>query len=348
MNAFEKALKRKIAHEVPNLASVTPGIVFDVHVRGRRKGSLRVGTTYDFYDLASLTKIIFSASACMHYFADHPRELKSPVHAQVPWWNARTSPFDLLTHSAGLDWWRPYYKYLKGPMQPQLRWDQLKRKLSRTKPSRGPHKAVYSDLDLWLLGSFMEAASEMSLLDLWGETASRLGIKDLHFHPRNKPLFTRSRYAPTERCTWRKKILRGEVHDENTWALAGVSPNAGLFGSIEAVSDWAMKLRASVVKGSAQHFDPETARKFTRRQIPSQQGDWGLGFMKPTLGRASCGKYFSPRSFGHTGFTGTSIWIDPTKDIVIVILSNRVHPTRHNPAFAALRPRLHEWICELL
>ena len=100
MNDFEKRLKQTIAQQIPDLAQVTPGIAFDVHVRGRRKGTLRVGQTYDYYDLASLTKIIFSASACMHYFARHPRELKNPVHDHVSWWKARTRPLDLLTHTA--------------------------------------------------------------------------------------------------------------------------------------------------------------------------------------------------------------------------------------------------------
>ena len=147
-----------------------------------------------------------------------------------------------------------------------------------------------------------------------------------------------------------RRIAVNSLHNQGIDRLApgleieGTAPD----GTIEAVSEWALKLRASVVDGDDEYFDAKTARRFTRRQIPRKTGDWGLGFMKPTKGRASCGKYFNAQSFGHTGFTGTSIWMDPVQDILIVILSNRVHPTRHNPAFAALRPRLHDWICELL
>ncbi|MGZ3723862.1 MAG: serine hydrolase, partial [Bdellovibrionales bacterium] len=144
------------------------------------------------------------------------------------------------------------------------------------------------------------------------------------------------------------KVLQGEVHDDNTWALAGVAPHAGLFAPIEAVSDWGLKLRAAVLHDSKRFGDPKMVRRFVTRQIPPQVGDWGLCFMKPTKGAASCGRYFSPKSFGHTGFTGTSLWMDPIHDVLVVILSNRVHPTRDNKSFALLRPKLHDWIRELL
>jgi CubicO group peptidase (beta-lactamase class C family) len=89
-------------------------------------------------------------------------------------------------------------------------------------------------------------------------------------------------------------------------------------------------------------------RYFTGRRIPPTLGDWGLGFMKPSRPTSSCGKYFSVHSFGHTGFTGTSFWFDPKLDLMVVILSNRVHPTRTNQAFLKLRPRLHEFVVESL
>jgi CubicO group peptidase (beta-lactamase class C family) len=127
-----------------------------------------------------------------------------------------------------------------------------------------------------------------------------------------------------------------------------VAPHAGLFATPEAVSDWGLKLRQAVLKDSQRFGDPKMARRFVTRQIPPSRGDWGLGFMKPTKGRASCGRYFSQKSFGHTGFTGTSLWMDPIRDVLVVILSNRVHPTRDNKSFLSLRPKIHDWICELL
>src|SRR4051794_30227236 len=121
MNAFEKALQRKIQSEIPDLAAITPGVVIEIHYRGRKKGSLRVGETYRYYDLASLTKIIFTASYSIGYFSEHPRELRDPVKRVLPWWKANTPPFELLSHTAGLDWWKPYYKKLSGPLEPEER-----------------------------------------------------------------------------------------------------------------------------------------------------------------------------------------------------------------------------------
>ncbi|MGZ3723561.1 MAG: serine hydrolase, partial [Bdellovibrionales bacterium] len=201
MNAFEKALKKKITSEVADLSAVTPGVVIEVHQRGRKKGTLRLGETYRYYDLASLTKIIFTASYSMGYFSDHPGELKLPVNRVLPWWKAKTTPFELLSHTGGLDWWKPYYKSLKGPMEPQARWDQLKKLLARGKPGR-KGKALYSDLDLWMMGSFLEVSTQQSLLEMYESLSERLDLKNIFFHPRNKPRYARKLYAPTEACPW--------------------------------------------------------------------------------------------------------------------------------------------------
>ncbi len=347
MNAFEKALVRKIAKEIPELDLYTPGLVLDVHVKGRRRGCLALGKTYDYYDLASLTKIIFTASRSIGYFSKKPGALTEPVREVLPWWKSATTPYHLLTHTAGLDWWRPFYKMLKGPAHPEARFSELQKKLSRVKPSRR-RKAVYSDLDLWMMGAYLQTVYQKSLLEMWNDLHVELKLGEVFFHPGNRPRYARSRYAPTERCPWRGRVMQGEVHDENTWALAGVAPHSGLFGNAEAVSDWGLKLRRAVLKDSEVFGAPQMARRFIRRQVPPAIGDWGLGFMKPTRGHASCGRYFSAHSFGHTGFTGTSLWMDPVQDILVVILSNRVHPTRDNKRFVGLRGSLHDWICQLL
>lgn len=346
MNSFERQLSDKFSSI--DLKEITPGVMVDVYSRGRRKGLLAVGKTYDFYDLASLTKILFTASAAIQYFSENPKELKRPVKEVLPWWRSRqTTPARLMTHTAGLEWWKPYYQELKGPMRPEVRWPQLLEMLAELKPARST-KAVYSDPDLWMTGAFLSMQTQKSLLELWLQTKDDLRLKELFFHPGNQPKFARNRYAPTEKCGWRKKTLQGEVHDENCWALAGVAPHAGLFGSIEGVSDWGLKLRRAFLDQKTGFRDNTMVRRFVRRQVPRRIGDWGYCFMKPSKGKTSCGRYFSLESFGHTGFTGTSLWYDPKKDLLVVILSNRVHPTRENARFVALRPQIHEWICELL
>jgi CubicO group peptidase (beta-lactamase class C family) len=341
MNAFEKRLKKKIDQGAGDIAEYSQGAVIDVWSRGRRSGTLHLGKTFDFYDLASLTKIIFSASAGIQHFSSFSRELDMPVSRVLPWWKHRAvTPFSLLTHTAGLEWWLPFFKKLKGPMDPEVRWGQMKKLLMRVKPKRRP-LAVYSDLDLLMFGAFMEARLEKSLLEIWEDVEERLDLRDIFFHPANHPRYARSRYAPTE-------FSQGEVHDENTHALGGIAPQSGLFGTVDAVSDWGMKLRAGFLGEDLRFGKPAMVRKFVGRRIPVSRGDWGLGFMKPTRGKASCGPLFSLKSFGHTGFTGTSLWYDPVQDLLAVILSNRVYPTRENKKFVALRPRLHEWICQSL
>jgi CubicO group peptidase (beta-lactamase class C family) len=184
---------------------------------------------------------------------------------------------------------------------------------------------------------------------VWSEIRDRLGFDDVDFHRGNRPLFPRKLYAPTEKDEWRKKTLQGEAHDENTWSLGGVAPHAGLFGPIEELSRWGLLLRRAMRGEKSNAFpSPQTVAKFTKRAIPKARGDWALGFMMPTKGSASCGPLFSPKSVGHTGFTGTSLWYDPTQDLLVTILSNRVHPTRENREFLQLRPKIHTWIAEEL
>lgn len=352
MNRVERELLKRFAEldegdELGPLSEITPGVLLAVHHKGKCIARVDVGDTYPYYDLASLTKILFAASVSIHYFSQNKRALNQSISEVLPWWRRDTTPSALLSHTAGLEWWLPMYKKLKGPLDPEKRFEQMKKQLAKVKPKRR-QKAVYSDVDLWMLGAYLEGATGRSLLEMWEANADRLSLKNLFFHPRNKPRFARAKFAPTEKCDWRGKILRGEVHDENTWALGGVALNAGLFGDIESVSDWGLKLRKAVLEDSELFGDPKMVRHFTSRRVARDVGDWGLGFMKPSKGRASCGKHFSLKSFGHTGFTGTSLWFDPVQDLLVVILSNRVHPTRENQKFVQLRPRIHDWVCEAL
>lgn len=351
MNSAEKKLFQKIINYQPELVEITPGLQIVAFQRGRRFIDIEVGETYPYYDLASLTKILFSATVWMRWVSLSKMDLQMPIHFFLPWWrNPKTTVFQLMTHTAGLTWWKPFYKELHGRMEPSLRWRQLERLLAKTRPkAKANENAIYSDIDLYVLGFLMEALLQKDLYTLWLEVQDGIGLDHTQFHPRNRPVYARRNYAPTERCSWRKKTLQGEVHDENAWALGGVAPHAGLFGSLSDVSSWALQLRRAYLGSDKTYFGrSDVVREFVGRRLPRTRGDWGLCFMKPSKGRASCGRHFSLDSFGHTGFTGTSLWIDPVKDLIVVILSNRVHPTRENRKFVELRPRLHDWICELL
>jgi CubicO group peptidase (beta-lactamase class C family) len=127
-----------------------------------------------------------------------------------------------------------------------------------------------------------------------------------------------------------------------------VSTHAGLFGSIDDLACYGLQLRAQLRGLAGARVSQATAQLFAQRAIAREVGDWALGFMMPSPQGASCGRYFSPESIGHTGFTGTSIWYDPTRDLLVTILSNRVFSGRENKGFLTLRPQMHDWVVESL
>jgi CubicO group peptidase (beta-lactamase class C family) len=348
-NQLEKKIQFEILKAVgDDLPLATPGLCLQVVQRGRLRVDLKMGETFRFYDLASLTKILFTVPAFMQLWDEKRLKLTTPVSDILSWWpHKKVTVGQVLCHSAGLPWWAPFYKNPR--MQDR---DVLKKYLSRLKLQKNK-KAVYSDLDFILLGFVLEELHGQDLLNIW-QQMEWVDKTHLHFNVKNKPLYKRAFYAPTEKCPWRKKVLHGEVHDDNTWRFGGVSTHAGLFGTIDDVTYYGMLLRqayfrkSSVVARVGDLASPAAVKKFSARAIPASRGDWASGFMMPTRGGASCGKYFSPKSFGHTGFTGTSFWFDPKNDMMVSLLSNRVHPTRDNRKFVELRPLIHDIVCRAL
>ena len=164
----------------------------------------------------------------------------------------------------------------------------------------------------------------------------------LAFHP---PRAWRSRCAPTEIDEWRGRLLTGEVHDENCWALGGAAGHAGLFGTAAAVGAFARAVLRTLA-GEPILALPETMRTFVARSdTPGSSRASGWDTMLPT---SSCGTRLSPTSIGHTGFTGTSLWIDWERDLYVVLLTNRVHPSRENTRIRQIRPRIHDAIVDAL
>jgi CubicO group peptidase (beta-lactamase class C family) len=351
MNSFEKQIKSGILRATNgDLESVTPGLCLQVISHGKLKADIKMGETYRYYDLASLTKIIFTNSMFMELYDESRIELNDKVSAILDWWPYKNIQLnDLLSHSAGLSNWAPFYKKINVKKSLIEKRQQLKKMLLKTERSRSSKpKAVYSDIDYLVLGFVLEELCGVDLLHIWKNLQWREKVPSLHFNLNNKPLYKREFYAPTEKCLWRKKILQGEVHDDNTWSFGGVSSHAGLFGTIDDVTKYGQALRKSYRGEQSWLASHETVKKFTKRAIPMSRGDWALGFMLPTRGRSSCGKYFDESSFGHTGFTGTSLWYDPKRDLLVTLLSNRVHPTRKNSKFVELRPKIHDLIVEAL
>lgn len=341
-------LERKLTSEIePALAGVAPGVQIQVHSQGKKIVDLSVGETFPYYDLASLTKIIFTTQAFIMAFEEERWNLRSTVAEFCPWFaHSQIRIIDLLNHSSGLVWWMPFYQQLDLQTSILNRWTEGAR-LIRGLALEKPDISVYSDVGFILAGHVLESLYSLPLIEVWSRMKERFyGKTTLDFHQDNQPLRAVKHYAPTERCAWRGKVIQGEVHDDNAWAFGGVSTHAGLFGSIDDVGWYALFLRAQVQGFAKTGIKPKTAKLFTQRSRPMGKGDWALGYMMPTPGSSSSGHHFSPVSIGHTGFTGTSIWYDPTQDLSVVMLSNRVFYGRDNKAFANLRPQIHNWILE--
>jgi CubicO group peptidase (beta-lactamase class C family) len=257
----------------------------------------------------------------------------------------------VLLHAAGLPAHVPFYKELPPePADAAARRRQVADQVLSTPLAYAPGTETrYSDLGFILLGDLLEqvAGAELDLLceqHLYGP----LALADTFFVHLDRPLPKARRplaaFAATEQCGWRGRLVRGQVHDENAYLLRGVAGHAGLFSTVGDLQVLARQLLASVA-GTGAAFPCAALRAFVRRQELVSGSSRALGWDTPSTG-TSCGHRFSPRAFGHTGFTGTSMWLDPEQDRFVVLLSNRVHPTRDNTAFLEFRPRLHDLVLE--
>ena len=294
------------------------------------------------WDLASLTKVVGMTSAMNQLVAAGKVKLDAPVQRYLPKWKdprhkgkkkwrgptKRTVTVrDLLTHRSGLPAWRPLYKEGVNP-------DSAMAIVYATPLDTFPRiRMVYSDLGAILLGKIVERVSHEKLdAYLKKHVWTPLAMTDTRFNPDSS---LKPRIAPTEYDPYRQRLVWGTVHDENSAALGGVAGHAGLFSSARDLSRFAqMYLNFGTLDGKTV-LDRATILEFQRVQ-DSSFSNRAIGWEKPT-GANSAGRRMSPAAFGHTGFTGTSIWMDPANDVFVIILTNRVNPTRQNPRFAEVR-----------
>ncbi len=327
------------------------------HASGRtdRIAGAALVTDSTIFDLASLTKVVATTTAVMLLVDDGRLDLDAPVSRYLPEWGRlpghdNVAVRNLLLHDAGLPAWEPFYTTLRG-RRPYLL------AIART-PLKAPpgRQTEYSDLGAILLGFVVERVSGVPLdVFLQERVFGPLGMRDTGFAPKQwlgdagserdaERQTLLARIAPTEQDTvFRRRHLHGEVHDENAWAMGGVAGHAGLFSSARDLSRFAQMLLDGGRYRNVRLIREETVRAFTRRQTDGSGR--ALGWDTPASG-SSAGDAFSKASFGHTGFTGTSLWIDPQKDLFVVLLTNRVNPTRDNPAIASLRKAVHKAVSE--
>jgi CubicO group peptidase (beta-lactamase class C family) len=290
------------------------------------------------FDLASLTKVIATATCAMQGHRAGALDVDAPVGLYLPEWrdpsHATVRLRHLLDHSSGLPAHRRVWEQARGRSRFQAA-------IHACELAPAGRSAVYSDLGFIALGFVLEQVAAAPLDAQWRDLAATIDAPTLCYRP---PDVWRAHIAPTEFDPWRDRLLVGEVHDENAAALDGVAGHAGLFGTVGDVASFARAVLQTFTTGSRQLADPEVMRMFASRSaVPGSSRALGWDTMLPT---SSCGARLSPRAIGHTGFTGTSLWIDPEQDLYVAFLTNRVYPTRSNEGIRGIRPRLHDAVVE--
>ena len=302
------------------------------------------------FDLASLTKPLATTLALMKLVDDGLLDLDIALASLIqpfPWQDkSDVSPRLLLNHASGLADWRPFYQELvKLPLEERK---PAVRRLILEKPLSFEPKTVslYSDLGFMLLEWIVEIVAGKDLPSfLETNLYQPLGLKTLYLdHIAAERKHRKELYAATEDCPWRKGIVQGHVHDENAFALGGYSGHAGLFGTAMDILTLTTMLVNLYYGERSVLLQEKTVRTFLTRQELVPRSTWALGWDTPSKENSSSGRYFSPKSIGHTGFTGTSIWIDLEKHITAIFLTNRVHPKRSNEKIRGFRPELHDLI----
>ncbi|HYA02229.1 MAG TPA: serine hydrolase [Syntrophobacteria bacterium] len=316
--------------------------------------SPRLMTVDTVFDLASLTKPLATTLAVL-VLVDRGRlpldaSLAELLQSQsLPADKAGITLRQLLSHSAGFPAWKPYYVELE--RLPQTDRQKRIRELLLKEPLEYPpgRQSLYSDLGFLLIQWLVEEKAATNLHHFTRKHLyDPLGCRGLSYRPleQGPPADIRD-FAATENCPWRGRVVTGEVHDENAYALGGVAGQAGLFGAASDVGrmlDAIIRTRAGISVGlpwSAARLD-----EFLRRAYPDPANTWALGFDTPAAVGSSAGRHFSRDTVGHLGFTGTSFWVDLQRKLTVILLTNRIHPTRANEKIKEFRPVLHDAVME--
>ncbi|HET6567071.1 MAG TPA: serine hydrolase domain-containing protein [Rhodothermales bacterium] len=300
------------------------------------------------FDLASLTKVVATTTAVMKLYEAGKLDLDAPVIQYLPAFSRddrdKITVRQLLTHSAGLIPFRPYYT-----MGITTREEEIKAILAEPLAYPPGTKSVYSDHSMILMGLIIERITGQPLAKWETEHIFKpLGMNHTGYRPVGH---TDTTVVPTEIDDYfRHRLVQGEVHDETAYVLGGVSGNAGLFSTAEDLSRFARMMLNHGRFNGTQFLKPETVKLFTTRVTElGPDVTRALGWDTPSReGYSSAGHLFGPHSFGHTGFTGTSIWIDPDAKLFVVLLTNRVYPTRENSKLGPVRAKLADLAYEAM
>jgi CubicO group peptidase (beta-lactamase class C family) len=296
------------------------------------------------FDLASLTKPLATTLAIMNLIDQGRLELEQDLETVLPEFKKtekkKIKIKHLLSHNSGLPDYRPYYIGLKH--QPR---DDRKRRLNEmlvNEPLLNPigETVLYSDLGFMILGWAVERLSGRHLDRFVAEQIYKPPVISNLFFPSADTRTLDLQFAATEICFWRKRLITGVVHDDNAYVVGGIAGHAGLFGTAEGINGLLLELLSAFHHGPSRlSLKTGLVRKFLTRYDDTERA---LGFDCPSSTGSSCGRYFSKSSVGHLGFTGTSFWVDLERSIIVIMLTNRIHPSRENERIRAFRPQLHD------
>ena len=299
-----------------------------------REAAAPSATLNTLFDLASLTKVVSTTTLMMACVDRQEARLTDPVSRWLPEWRgvdrATVTIEDLLTHSSGLTACLPVFQDHRGR-------EEFERAICTMPLEYRPRSSsLYSDLGFILLGFIVADVSGVGLDSLFLRIVESQEWGELMFRPSDEMC---ARAAPTEVDPWRGRLLVNEVHDENAWALGGVAGHAGLFGTAPAVGRFARTVLRQFREGVPLARSATFTRFVGRSAVPKSSRALGWDTMLPT---SSCGTRMSASAIGHTGFTGTSLWIDPEADVYVVLLTNRVNPSRGNDTILGVRRSFHD------
>jgi CubicO group peptidase (beta-lactamase class C family) len=301
-------------------------------------GAPRV-TDGTLFDVASMTKVVATTTAAMILEDDSLLDIDRTVASYLPELNdsakAGITVRMLLTHTGGLEAGAPLYRELRGR-------EQYLAEINRRPLAYAPGtRSIYSDWDMVLLGLVIERITGETL-DRFAERRifQPLGMRETRFRP--DPAL-RPRIAATEVDPARGGLIWGEVHDPNAWAMGGVAGHAGLFSTAAELAVFAQMILNGGEYAGVRLVRPRTLARWTAPQVRGTSR--AMGWDTPS-GESSAGHYFSARAFGHTGYTGTSIWIDPERSVFVILLTNRVNPSGENQKHVALRRAVADAVME--
>ena len=351
------------------------------------RGSFGQARESTCFDIASLTKPVATATLTMMLASEGLLKLDDTVYQWLPGARLPVHKLitvaDIMNHVSGLPAWQPYYRELPFSLVGTEEGQRiiLDSCYSEEPVSEPGQVTLYSDIGYIILGEILGHAGSAPLDRLFAERISgKLGLSDTFFirvkagEPQTTSRRTKTRpdqhvpiprhgapderparkagehrrFAPTEDCPWRERVIHGEVHDQNAYALGGVAGHAGLFSTASDIHRFALEL-TRCYRGESNWIRPEVVRDFLKegRQKPEKEQFVG-GWNRPSQKNSASGRRFSPNSIGHLGYTGCSMWIDLNSDYWVVLLTNRIHPTSTNQKITAFRPAIHDLIYDEL